>query len=166
MARRRPCELSRNGQTCIPSFPDYPHIHLLSPRPLLQLLLLLLLSRSAHGHAARLKIPVPPRTARVPTIILPSRGFSCCCISQLPRGYHPPCVHYAFTIGKFRRWWYSSPPCSTFGGWRLIPAGFPFCPALDTGLHLNQLTESKALLQYPRTSSCTGACSSRFLECS
>ena len=61
---------------------------------LLQLLLLLplLLSQSAHGHAVRLKIPLSLRTARVPTIILPSRGFSCCCTSQLPQGYHPPCV--------------------------------------------------------------------------
>ena len=61
---------------------------------LLQLLMLLplLLSRSAHGHAGPLKIPLPLRTARVPAIILPSRGFSCCCTSQRPQGYHPPCV--------------------------------------------------------------------------
>ena len=38
-----------------------------------------------------------------------------------------PACSYAFTIGKFRRWWHSSPPCSTFGAWRLIPAGLPLC---------------------------------------
>ena len=68
---------------------DYPHICLL-PDLLQQLLLtLLLLSWSAHSHAVRLKIPHPLRTARVPTIELPSRGFSCCCTSQRPQGYHP-----------------------------------------------------------------------------
>ena len=73
---------------CADMFPfvfDYCHICFL-------LDLLQLLSRSAQGHAVRLKIPLPLRTARVPTIILPSRGFSCCCTSQRPQGYHPPCV--------------------------------------------------------------------------
>ena len=37
-------------------------------------------------------MPHPLRTARVPTIVLPSRGFSCCCVSEPPQGYHPPCV--------------------------------------------------------------------------
>ena len=75
---------------------DYPHICLL-PDLLQQLLLkLLLLSRSAHSNAVRLKIPHPLRTARVPTIELPSRGFSCCCTSQRPQGYHPPCVQLRF----------------------------------------------------------------------
>ena len=65
----------------------------LLPDLLQQLLLkLLLLSRSAHSNAVRLKIPHPLRTARVPTIILPSRGFNCCCICQPSQGYHPPCV--------------------------------------------------------------------------
>ena len=41
-----------------------------------------------------------------------------------------PACSYAFTIGKFRRWWCSSPPCSAFGGWRLFPTGLPLCPAL------------------------------------
>ena len=87
----RPCDFSRNVLTCFPSFPDFPPICFLLD--LLQLLLLpLLLLWSAHGHAVRLKIPLPLRTARVPTIILPSRGFSCCCTSQLPQGYHPHCV--------------------------------------------------------------------------
>ena len=72
----------------------------------------------------------------------------------------PACSYAFFTIGKFRRWWYSSPPCRTFGGWLMIPAGLPLCPALDAGLHLNQLIESKALLQYPRPLRCTGAYSS------
>ena len=73
---------------------DYTHIYICFLLDLLlQLLLkLLLLSRSAHGHAVRLKVPHPLRTARVPTIVLPSRGFSCCCNSQPPQGYHPPCV--------------------------------------------------------------------------
>ena len=71
---------------------DCTHIFIL-PDLLLQLLLKLLpLSWSAHSHAVRLKIPHPLRTARVPTIELPSRGFSCCCTSQPPQGYHPPCV--------------------------------------------------------------------------
>ena len=69
-----------------PLVSDYPHICFLLD------LLQLLLSRSAHGHAVRLKIPVLLRTARLPTIMLPSRGFSCCCTCQLPQGYHPPCV--------------------------------------------------------------------------
>ena len=60
------------------------------------LLLTLLLSRSAHGHAVRLKIPLSLCTARVPTNMLPSRGFSCCCTSQRPQGYHPPCVQLRF----------------------------------------------------------------------
>ena len=60
---------------------------------LLQLLLnLLLLSRSAHRHAVRPRIPHPLRPARVPTIELPSRGFSCRCSSQPRQGYHPHCV--------------------------------------------------------------------------
>ena len=33
----------------------------------------------------------------------------------------PACSYAFFTIEKFRRWWYSGPPCSTFGGWRLSP---------------------------------------------
>ena len=33
-----------------------------------------------------------PHRGCVPTIILPSRGVRCCYISQLPQGYHPPCV--------------------------------------------------------------------------
>ena len=74
---------------CTDMFPlvsDYSHICVLLH------LLQLLLSRSAHGHAVRLKIPLPLRTARVPTIILPSWGFSCCCTSQLPQRYPPPWV--------------------------------------------------------------------------
>ena len=80
---------------CVDMFPlvsDYPHICFLLD--LLQLLLLmqLLLSRRAHGHVVRLKIPLPLRTARMTTIIFPSRGFSCCCTSQCPQRYHPTCV--------------------------------------------------------------------------
>ena len=61
----------------------------------------------------------------------------------------PACSH-AFTMGEFRRWWYSSPPYSTSGGWRSIPTGLPLCFALEAGLPPNQLIESKALFQYPR----------------
>ena len=75
-----------------PLVSDYLHIGFLLDLLLQLLLMLLLLSRSAHGHAVRLNPPLPLRTARVPTIILPSRGFSCCCTSQLPQGHHPPCV--------------------------------------------------------------------------
>ena len=52
---------------------------------------------------------------------------------------------YAFTIEEFRQWWYSSPPCSTSGGWRLIPTGLLLCLALDASFLLNQLIEGKAL---------------------
>ena len=111
---------------------------------MLQLLLkLLLLSRSAHGHAVRLKIPHPLRTARVPTIVLLSRGLSCLHAVRPSRRRDAtlPACSYAFTIGKFRRWWYSSPPCCTGGGRRLVPTGLSLCLALDdAGLHLNQLT--------------------------
>ena len=125
----------------------FPHICFLLDLLQLLLLLPLLLSRSSHGHTVRLKIHLPLRAARVPTSILPSRGFSRCCFPSFRRDTTLPAPSYAFfAIGKFRRWWYSSPPCSTFGGWRLIRAGLPLCPALDAGLHLNQLIESKALL--------------------
>ena len=72
---------------CADMFPlvsDYPHICFLFNLLLQMLLMVLVLlsrSRSAHGHAVRLKIPVPLRTARVSSIILPSRSFSCCCTS-------------------------------------------------------------------------------------
>ena len=75
-----------------PLVSDYPHICFLLDLQQLLLLLPLLLPRSAHGHSVRLKVPLPQRTARVLTIILPSRDFSCCCTSQLPQGYHAPCV--------------------------------------------------------------------------
>ena len=105
------------------------------------LLLLLLLSRSAHGHASRLEISLPLRTARVPTIKLPSRGSAAAVLPSFRRDTTLPACSYAFTIGKFRRWWYSSPPCCTGGGRRLVPTGLSLCLALDdAGLHLNQLT--------------------------
>ena len=79
------------GMCSSPLFPDFLHICFLLD--LLQLLLVpLLLSRSAHGHAVRLEIPLPLRTARLPTSILTSRGFSCWYTSQLPQGYRRPCV--------------------------------------------------------------------------
>ena len=75
-----------------PLVSDYLHIGFLLDLLLQLLLMLLLLSRSAHGHAVLFKISLPQRTARVPTIILQSQGFSCCCTTQLPQGYHPPCA--------------------------------------------------------------------------
>ena len=79
------------GMCSSPLFPDFLHICFLLD--LLQLLLHPLLpSPCAHGHAVRLKPPLVLRTARVPTIIPPSRGFSCYCTSQLPQGCNPPCV--------------------------------------------------------------------------
>ena len=59
-----------------PLVSDYTHICFLLDLLLQLLLKLLLLSRSAHSHAMRLEIPRPLRTARAPTIELPSRGFS------------------------------------------------------------------------------------------
>ena len=121
--------------TCADMFPlvsDYSHICFLLDLLQLLLLLPLLLSRSSHGHTVRLKIHLPLRAARVPTSILPSRGFSRCCFPSFRRDTTLPAPSYAFfAIGKFRRWWYSSPPCSTFGGWRLFPTGLPLCPALE-----------------------------------
>ena len=75
-----------------PLVSDYTHICFLLDLLLQLLLKLLLLSRSARSHAVRLKIPRTLRSARVPKIVLPSRGFSCCCTCQPPQGYHPPCV--------------------------------------------------------------------------
>ena len=152
MARRRSCDFSRIEQAGV-----YPSLLLLRIRylldPLPQLLLkLLLLSRSAHGHAVRLKIHHPLGTARLLTIVLLSRGFTCCCcISQPPQGYYPPCVQL-----RLHRWrvltvvWYSTPPCCTGGGQRMMPSGLSLCLAFDAGLHLNQRVESKARLQHPR----------------
>ena len=51
-------------------------------------------------------------------------------IPGLHRDTTLPACSCAFTVGKFR-WWYSNPPCNTFGGWRLFPNGFPLSPALE-----------------------------------
>ena len=78
------------------------------------------------------------------------RGTSAAALPlSLRRDTTLPACSYAFIIGEFRRW-YSSLPCSTRGGWRLIPTGLPLCLVLDAGLHLNQRIESKALIQYHR----------------
>ena len=151
MARRRSCDFSQIEQAAV-----YPSLLLLRICFLLDLVLqlllkLLLLSRRAHDHAARLKILHPLRTARVPTIVLLSRGFSCCCTSQPPQGSYLPCVqphlHHRRVLTVA---WYSTPPCCTGGGWRLMPTGVSLCLAFHAGIHLDQLIESKALLQYPR----------------
>ena len=74
-----------------PRFPISPTSAFFLLDLLLQLLLLLL-SWSTPGHAARLQIPLPLRTVGLAAVILPPRGFSCCCTSQLPQGYHSPSV--------------------------------------------------------------------------
>ena len=71
---------------------DYIVICSLFDLLLLLRLKMLLLSQSAHGHAVRPQIPLSLRTARVPTIMLPSRSFSCSSTYHLPQRYHPPCV--------------------------------------------------------------------------
>ena len=90
MARRPSCDFSRIEQAGV-----YPSLLLhicFSLDLVLQLLLkVLILSLSAHSHAVRLEIPHPLPTARVPTIVLLSRGLSCCCTSQPPQGYYPTC---------------------------------------------------------------------------
>ena len=81
-------------QKCRHPSPSSEYIHvcflLLLLLQLLFKLLMLLSSRSACGQAVRLKIPHALRTARVPTIALPSRGFSCYGTFQPAQGYHPP----------------------------------------------------------------------------
>ena len=104
-------------------------------------LLLLLLSRSAHGHDVRLKIPRALRTARVLTIILPSRGFSCRCTPSFRRDTALRACTYAFTIGVPTM--VVQAPSLQHERWVAINA--PLCLALDAGVHLNQLIESKAL---------------------
>ena len=60
------------------------------------------------------------------------RGASAAAVlPSLRRDTTLPACSYAFTIRKFRRWWYSSPPSSTSGGWRLSPNALPLCPALE-----------------------------------
>ena len=54
----------------------------------------------------------------------PHRGVSAApVLPSLRRDTALPARSFAFTIGRFRRWWYSSLPCSTFGGWRSFPTG-------------------------------------------
>ena len=69
------------------------------------------------------------------------RGASAAAVlASLRRDTTLPACSYAFTIGKSRRWWYSSPSCCAGSGRRLIPTGLFLCFALDdAGLHLNQL---------------------------
>ena len=113
-----------------PLVSDYPHICFLLDLQQLLLLLPLLLSRSAHGHAVRLEIPHPLRTARVPTIVLPWRGFSCCCTSQPPQGYQPPCVQQRLHQ-KAPTMVVQEPSLQYIREWRLFPTGLPVCPALE-----------------------------------
>ena len=138
MARRRSCDFSRIEQAGV-----YPSLLLLRVCFLLDLVLqlllkLLLLSRSAHGHAVRLKILHPLHTARVPTIVILSRGVSCCSTSQPPQGYYPPCVQpHLHHRGVSMMVWYSTPLCLTGVGRRLVPTGLSLCLAFDACLHLN-----------------------------
>ena len=75
------------GRHYFSSFPDFPTSAFFLLDLLLQLLLLLL-SWSTPGHAARLQIPLPLRTVGVAAVILPPRGFSCCC-KLLPKTMLP-----------------------------------------------------------------------------
>ena len=121
---------------------DFPHICFLFDLLQLLLLLPLLPSWSAHGHAVRIKSPFRYGQRGCPRLYS-HRGASADDVRPSVRGDTAlPACSYAFTIGKFRRWWYSSPLCSAFCGWQLIPAGLPLCPALDAGLHLNQVLET------------------------
>ena len=88
----------------------------------------LLLSRSAHSHAVRLEIPHPLRTARVPTIELPSRGFSCCCTSQRPQGYHPPCVQLRFHHRKVPTMVVQQPSLQHLRWLPIVPHRTPLVP--------------------------------------
>ena len=140
--------MSPNVQTSLPSFPITP-TSAFSSTSCLQLLVELLLLvhtttpcdvKSLLRYARRGRSRLNSNRGVSAAAVLPSLG----------RVTFLPTCSYAFTIGKFRRWWSSSPPRITFGGWQLFPAGFPLCPRSNSGLHLNQLFESKALLLYPR----------------
>ena len=121
---------------CADMFPlvsDYTHICFLLDL-LLQLLLkllLLLLSRIAHSHAVRLRTPIRCARRGCPRLNSHRGASAAALLASLRRDTTLPACSYAFTIGKVRRWWYSSPPCSTFGGWRVFPTGLPLCPALE-----------------------------------
>ena len=119
---------------CAVMFPlasDYTHICFLVHLRLQLLLKLLLLSWSAHGHATRLIIPHPLRSARVPTIELPSRGFSCCCTCQPPQGYHPPCVQLCLHHRNVPTMAVHQPSLQHLRWVAIVPIGLPLCPALE-----------------------------------
>ena len=137
---------------CADTFPlvsDYPIICFLFDLQQLLLLLPLLLSRSAHGHAVRLKMPHLLRTLRVPKIVPPSRGFSCSCTSQPPKGYRPPCAQLRLHHRKVPTMVVQQPSLQHLRWVAIVPHRTPCAPRSNAGLHLNQLIESKALLQYP-----------------
>ena len=144
-----PCGFSRNVQTCfVVTFPDFPTSAFSSA--CCSWCCCRCCCRGVHT-ATPCDLKSPFRYARqVCPRLLSHRGASAAAVLlSFRRDTTLPACSYAFTIGKFRRWWHSSPPCSTFSGWRLIPTRLPLCPALDAGLHINHLIESKALLQYP-----------------
>ena len=127
MARRPSCDFSRIEQAGV-----YPSLLLhicFSLDLVLQLLLkVLILSLSAHSHAVRLEIPHPLPTARVPTIELPSRGFSCCCTSQRPQGYHPPCVQLRFHHRKVPTMVVQQPSLQHLRWLPIVPHRTPLVP--------------------------------------
>ena len=43
--------------------------------------------------------PLALHAPRLPAVILPPRGFSCCCTPQLPQEHHPPCMQ----LGRHHR---------------------------------------------------------------
>ena len=164
MARRRSCDFSRIEQAFTPRFSSFAH--LLSPRPRAAA------AAAAVDPAAAVAECTRPRRA--------TSSIRCCCHgvhtatpcdslpvsapavaectrprratpSQLPQEYYPPCVQPRLYHRRVPTMvWYSTPPCCTGGGRRLMPTGLSLCLTFDAGLHLNQLIESKALLQYPR----------------
>ena len=98
---------------------------------LLQLLLKLLMrSRSHTATPCDLKSPIRYARRGCPRLNSNRGASAAAVLVSLRRDTTLPACSYAFTIGKFRRC-FSSPPCSTFGGWRLFPTGLPSCPALE-----------------------------------
>ena len=130
-----------------PLVSECPHMCFLLDLLRQLLLKLLLLSRSADSHAVRLKIPDPPRTARVPTIGLSSRGFSCCLTCQPPQGYHPPCVQLRLHHRNVPTMLVQQPSLQHLGWVAIVPRMTLFVPRA----RMLVLLEGKALLPCPRS---------------
>ena len=79
----------------------------------------------------RLKIPIRYERRGCPRLYSHRGASAAAVLLSFRRDTTLPACSHTFTIGKFRRWWYSSPPCNTLDGWRLFPTGLPLCPALE-----------------------------------